>query len=338
MATRVRRRWGRRNQPVAPGITTCMVPPMSSGPDASGSGDHLPEQQPAPDIDQRPSWWHRHRDELGRDAVVSLFVGLVLLAGAVYWDSRLVDRQNSLTRELTEGQNRLSRELAGTQDHLARDLADRQDRLAREQADRAEAVENLRFVRQLVVEGAPVKPLASLNLKNADLSALDLSCTTNRCRTNLTRTNLRGAVLIETDLRGAELDDADLCGSNVNETDLRQASLDRANLTNASLAYADLRGADLGDANLTGADLSGAEVHDTGIDGANLSGADLTGVDLTEFRRLQQSQLEVAANGDRTSRLPKGLHHPAHWLGEPRWVDTQTGQLRGTEDEPRPCP
>jgi hypothetical protein len=47
-------------------------------------------------------------------------------------------------------------------------LADRQDRLARELADRAEVLENTRFVRQVAIEEAAVKPFGGLNLRGAE--------------------------------------------------------------------------------------------------------------------------------------------------------------------------
>ena len=84
-------------------------------------------------------WWRANRAEVGKDAIIALLV----LLGAFYWDDRLADRQDGLARDL---------------------------------ADRAEVLENTRFVRQLVIEHAAVKPLSTLNLQGADLAGLDPAC------------------------------------------------------------------------------------------------------------------------------------------------------------------
>ena len=72
-------------------------------------------------------------------------------------------------------------------------------------------------------------------------------------------------VLIDADLRGADLRHANLCGAELRVADLRDA-----NLIGADLRDADLRGADLRDANLRGAYL-----RDADLCGANLCGAEL---------------------------------------------------------------
>jgi hypothetical protein len=43
-------------------------------------------------------------------------------------------------------------------------------------ADRQEVQENTRFVRQVVIDNADLKPFAGLNLEGATLAGLDLSC------------------------------------------------------------------------------------------------------------------------------------------------------------------
>ena len=56
------------------------------------------------------SWWRAHRGAFGRDAIVGLVVGIFLLAGAMFWDDRLADRQDRLARDLADQQNELARE------------------------------------------------------------------------------------------------------------------------------------------------------------------------------------------------------------------------------------
>ena len=72
----------------------------------------------------------------------------------------------------------------------------------------------------------------------------------------------------------------------------------------AHLSRADLGGAYLHGANLCGADLFGAHFTGTDLSGAHLSGADLSGV-----LNLEQWRLDSAL-GDKSTKLPDGLHHP----------------------------
>ncbi len=123
----------------------------SGGPSTASVRVAAPQNLPAP----QASWWRLHRGVLGRDALVGLVAATVLALGGLAWDSRIAARQNK----------------------LASDIADRQDRLAREQADRAEVLENLRFVRQLVVEDKVMKPFSGLRLVGADLEGLDRAVT-----------------------------------------------------------------------------------------------------------------------------------------------------------------
>jgi len=112
-----------------------------------------------------------------------------------------------------------------------------------------------------VVEGA--------NLRGADLIDADLR-----------GANLRGANLIDANLRGADLRGADLRGADLRGADLRGADLRGADLRGANLRGADLRGADLRDADLRGANLRGADLRDADLRGADLRGADLIDADL----------------------------------------------------------
>ena len=85
-----------------------------------------------------------------------------------------------------------------------------------------------------------------------------------------------------------------------------------ADLIGKDLRGADLRGANLRGALLIGADLTGADLRSADLIGADLRGADLSRADLTGSIFLVQAQLD-AAKGDRGTRLPPSLAHPAHW-------------------------
>ncbi|GGP50276.1 pentapeptide repeat-containing protein [Saccharothrix coeruleofusca] len=90
--------------------------------------------------------------------------------------------------------------------------------------------------------------------------------------------------------------------------------LDRrgADLIGRSFKGADLRGASLRGALLMGADLRRADLRQADLTGADLRGADLRGADLSGALFLTQAQLD-AAKGDRGTKLPGSLAHPAHW-------------------------
>ncbi|MGO9502442.1 MAG: pentapeptide repeat-containing protein [Streptosporangiaceae bacterium] len=96
---------------------------------------------------------------------------------------------------------------------------------------------------------------------------------------------------------GQQRRDGDLRGAALIEADLRGADLHAASLRGARLIGADLRGADLSLADLTGADLRGTDVR---------------GADLSEAIFLAQSQVD-AARGDAGTRLPPSLAAPARW-------------------------
>ncbi|ONI89477.1 hypothetical protein ALI22I_15810 [Saccharothrix sp. ALI-22-I] len=87
----------------------------------------------------------------------------------------------------------------------------------------------------------------------------------------------------------------------------RGADLIGKDLKGATMRASNLRGAYLIGTNLKGADLRLVDFIGADLRGANLSGADLTG---SFF--LTQAQLD-AAKGDRATKLPTSLTHPAHW-------------------------
>jgi hypothetical protein len=85
-----------------------------------------------------------------------------------------------------------------------------------------------------------------------------------------------------------------------------------ADLVGARLRRADLRGASLRGALLIGADLRDADLRTADLLGADLRGVDLAGADLTGALFVTRTQLD-GARGDRWTRVPETLPHPAHW-------------------------
>ena len=93
-------------------------------------------------------WLRAYRGDLVKDLIIGVVVGVLLLFGAMWWDAKLVDRQED----------------------LAKAIAERQDGLARDLAHQAEVLENTRFVRQVATSGGwRWKPFTSINLGGAQL-------------------------------------------------------------------------------------------------------------------------------------------------------------------------
>jgi uncharacterized protein YjbI with pentapeptide repeats len=198
------------------------------------------------------TWWHTHRGGLAKDLIIGVVVGVLLLLGAMWWDAKLVDRQNG----------------------LAKAIADRQDHLAQDLANQAEVLENTRFVRQLATaEGGEMpKPFASINLRGAELDGLYLGCKRRPL------TGLSGCA----DFRNADLQEANLTRAAFSGADLSHADLRKANLTTAAFSDAVLRGADLGGvATVRPAFFKGAHMHRITLVRAGLDGADFTDASLS---------------------------------------------------------
>jgi hypothetical protein len=119
---------------------------------------------------------------------------------------------------------------------------------------------------------------------------------------------------------------------NLERTDLRGTTFRRANLVSVWFRQADLRGAFLREADLMDTSFVGADLRDvlfgeaesyepaknliaTNFADANLEGADLRGLDLTEALGLTQPQIDQAI-GDETTKLPRDLKIPDHWVSE----------------------
>ncbi|GAA3409702.1 pentapeptide repeat-containing protein [Paenibacillus hodogayensis] len=87
-----------------------------------------------------------------------------------------------------------------------------------------------------------------------------------------------------------------------------------ADLIGAKLRGADLRGVSLRGACLIAADLRNADLRTADLIGADLRDANLCGADLTDSMFLAQAQIN-AAKGDATTKLPRSLTRPSHWVG-----------------------
>jgi uncharacterized protein YjbI with pentapeptide repeats len=88
---------------------------------------------------------------------------------------------------------------------------------------------------------------------------------------------LRGAWLVDADLRGVDLTGRDLSRADLSRADLREATLVGADLTGATLHGTRLEGAELAGAKLVGAHLEAAEATSAGFGRADLTGATLFG-------------------------------------------------------------
>ncbi|MCW8859154.1 MAG: pentapeptide repeat-containing protein [Deltaproteobacteria bacterium] len=108
-----------------------------------------------------------------------------------------------------------------------------------------------------------------------------------------TRTHQIHPLLLEDDLRGANLSGADLRNQDLSGRDLSGAQLFKADLRGANLENANLENAELSAANLEGAILDGAQCKQAGFGGANLSRASLFKANL-ERATLTQANLAHA--------------------------------------------
>lgn len=125
---------------------------------------------------------------------------------------------------------------------------------------------------------------AGANLRGAILVQADLKDCDLR-NAYLTRSVLRQARAREADLRGAVLKDCDLTKADLSNSRLKKAIMVGVNAQQACFAYADLEGADLRwadlrDADLTGACLKGADMREADLTGAELDGVDMEGANL----------------------------------------------------------
>ena len=116
---------------------------------------------------------------------------------------------------------------------------------------------------------------------------------------DLRKADLRGANLYQADLTGANLSMADLSGANLTGAILRETDLTGTDLSNATLRRADLsmahvtprflnvfptslRWADMSEATLIGANMLGVDLTGVNLSNANLTGANLLKADLND--------------------------------------------------------
>jgi hypothetical protein len=146
-------------------------------------------------------------------------------------------------------------------------------------ADRSEIQENTRFVRQVVIDDAPLKPFRRLNLSHAALGGLDLACEDIHAEPGRASgcADLVGAKLSGADLTGADLTGADLTGGDC----FLHAESCADSTDGADLSGADLTGTEMCDANLRNADLTDADLSHVYLVGADLTHADFAGMKTT---------------------------------------------------------
>ncbi len=156
--------------------------------------------------------------------------------------------------------------------------------------------------------------LVDANLKGAELQYANLE------ETVLQYANLEGANLLGANLEGANLFEANLEGAVLAFANLEGAVLVKANLKRANLRGAHLEEANLGDAHLEEANLRDAHLERGTLLGAQLEGADLRDVHLEEAN-LGGAHLEGANLGG-TQFSPETRLENVDWgnfiLGEER--------------------
>ena len=192
---------------------------------------------------------------------------------------------------------------------------------------RANSEDAQREARNQALPGEPIRPRADIQAVFEVLRRGGASeGRESDFRIDLSRAFLKGADLTWIRLRGASLIEADLRDSYLQDSDLNKAKLDRAKLGRARLARACLDGADLKGArlekahlqkvslvkaDLRGAVLSGANLWRARLEGADLSFADLRrtnlrGANLLGAKGLTGSQLQDTIT-DKDTRLPSDL-------------------------------
>jgi uncharacterized protein YjbI with pentapeptide repeats len=106
--------------------------------------------------------------------------------------------------------------------------------------------------------------------------------------------DLRGALLIDRELRGL-----DLSGANLQRAILRGTTLSRANLAGAQLQRADLRATSLRRARLDRADLTGAilrfaSLAETSVEGASFEGCEIYGIGAWNLKGTPRTQANLS--------------------------------------------
>jgi hypothetical protein len=269
-------------------------------------------------------------------AAAQILGGTALLSGLYFtWRNLQVNREGQITERFTraidqlgetddDGNKRLEIRLGGVYalERIARDSEDDHGPIvevltayvrehapwppkpseANEEAPRPEP--DVQAV--LTVLGRRTRYYGSGEGERLDLAETDLR------GSHLREAHLEGAVLREAHLEGARLSGARLEGAYLYKAHLEGARLAEARLEGAVLAAARLEGAHLEGAHLREARLEGAYLYKAHLEGAHLERAHLEGADLSKAIGLTQEQIGLA-NGNRQTKLPDGLDHPARW-------------------------
>ena len=173
--------------------------------------------------------------------------------------------------------------------------------------------------------------LVDADLRRADFKAADLQ------DAFLSRAQLQGASFYEAQLQGAWLDSSQLQGAVLTLAKLQGASLTSAQMQGASLISANLQGAALGGAQLQGAflnsaNLQGASLSDAQLQGASLDHADLRGSLLDDAQLQGASLYRVQLQGASLQRV-------FAWRSNALETTTQGTQISHVTLEPmEPCP
>ena len=113
--------------------------------------------------------------------------------------------------------------------------------------------------------------------------------------------------MAEADIEGGQLTDAILIDTDLEGANLKGATLEGAQLLRANLQSANLSGADLQSANLSGAYLQNADLRRADLEGANLSGARLQNTNLLHADLNFAINFQGAKYNDDT-QFPRGFN------------------------------
>lgn len=238
------------------------------------------------------AWWKRNRDLVIGQIISGLVAGTVVTVAGVVISNGLSTR-------------------------LAADQQEQQDR----SEEAAQILENMRFVRQVVMVVDGPRPLSGLDLRGASFS-LDFKCAEpegyspyTRVCLDLSRSNLSGGTLA-----GSDISEADLSGSDFVGAAMLAITMDRTIAIDADFSHASFQKSSLTQNDFLGSSFSGADLHTVDLRGsvfgcsfqqcsdlsnADLSGSDLRGVDFTDAT-LKGSDLSDTCF-DESTRWPKGL-------------------------------
>lgn len=203
----------------------------------------MSQQQPAASAIKQASgfsrWWSKNRNDIVRDSLVALVMGLILLGGAIWWDKQLARRAEIAANVQFVRDSSLSD--ASELPYADLDL-------------KGATLEHMQLA--CIDDEGNQDPSRSRHcaiFEGAELEQANLSYS------NLTAGRFSGAHMVKVTFNNVRVPRGVFVGA-----DLRRAKLINSNFVRANLREADLRGADLSGSDLSDADLTGAQ-----IDGAN---------------------------------------------------------------------